>query len=146
MSATDILQNSPYLHSLKRSQLIKLCKRHGLKATGKNVELVTKLQLHAKTMPPDAPLVYTSDMGYASTDDGTEDGEEGEGSLGNKPKVRPSEIWEVIEEETKEELKALESQGNTLNGQGSIKGNAGEFGNALGVTKSELSCLSVRLC
>lgn len=35
MSSNEILFNSPALHSLKRAQLVKICKRHGLKASGK---------------------------------------------------------------------------------------------------------------
>ena len=44
---TDILFNSPALHSLKRAQLVQLCKRHELKATGKNADLIARLKNHA---------------------------------------------------------------------------------------------------
>ena len=44
MSTTDILFNSPALHSLKRAQLVQLCKRHNIKASGKNTELVDRLK------------------------------------------------------------------------------------------------------
>jgi hypothetical protein len=44
---TQILFNSPALHSLKREQLVKLCKLHSIKANGKNVELIQRLRQHA---------------------------------------------------------------------------------------------------
>lgn len=56
MSTTQILFNSPALHSLKRDQLVKLCKIHSIKANGKNVDLVEKLKEHAKMLPSDDPL------------------------------------------------------------------------------------------
>lgn len=48
-SATDsILQNSAALHSLKKEQLVRLCKAHGVKANGKKSEMAERLaQLHA---------------------------------------------------------------------------------------------------
>ncbi|SJL10512.1 uncharacterized protein ARMOST_13898 [Armillaria ostoyae] len=39
----DILHNSAALHSLKRDQLIRLCKIHGVKASGKNVDIAERL-------------------------------------------------------------------------------------------------------
>ncbi|KWU45175.1 hypothetical protein RHOSPDRAFT_33116 [Rhodotorula sp. JG-1b] len=39
-----ILSNAAALHSLKRPQLVALCKQHGLKGSGKNVELIARLQ------------------------------------------------------------------------------------------------------
>ncbi|GAA6015990.1 hypothetical protein JCM10207_006830 [Rhodosporidiobolus poonsookiae] len=38
-----ILTNSAALHSLRRPQLLSLCKEHGLKGSGKNVDLVARL-------------------------------------------------------------------------------------------------------
>ncbi|KAJ7879844.1 hypothetical protein B0H13DRAFT_2542616 [Mycena leptocephala] len=55
-TTTQILFNSPALHSLKRDQLVKLCKIHSIKANGKNVELVERLKSHAKSLPRDSPL------------------------------------------------------------------------------------------
>ncbi|KZS96977.1 hypothetical protein SISNIDRAFT_450767 [Sistotremastrum niveocremeum HHB9708] len=147
MSSTDILHNSYALSSLKRTQLIKLCKRYGIKATGKNTELVEKLQEYARNRPADAPLtIMTSDMEYNSLDETTDDGEDTMGP--GKTKVRPSEIWEVIHEETNEEMDAMDgsqqgsfnSKKGSVNSHGSMRSNrtVGEFGltKSSGVTSS----------
>ncbi|THG94970.1 hypothetical protein EW026_g6604 [Hermanssonia centrifuga] len=52
-TTTEILFNSPALHSLKRDQLVKLCKIHSLKANGKNAELIDRLKQRAAQLPPD---------------------------------------------------------------------------------------------
>ena len=41
-TTTQILFNSPALHSLKRDQLVKLCKIHSIKANGKNSDLIDR--------------------------------------------------------------------------------------------------------
>ncbi|WVO15314.1 hypothetical protein L204_102970 [Cryptococcus depauperatus] len=43
----DILRNSAALNALKRHQLVSLSKKYGLKANGKNVEMVERLQEYA---------------------------------------------------------------------------------------------------
>ncbi|GAA5997620.1 SAP domain-containing protein [Rhodotorula paludigena] len=43
-----ILSNDAALHSLKRQQLLALCKQFGLKGSGKNVELIERLQEHGR--------------------------------------------------------------------------------------------------
>ncbi|KAI0772963.1 hypothetical protein BD413DRAFT_492412 [Trametes elegans] len=53
-TTTQILFNSPALHSLKRDQLVKLCKIHSVKANGKNAELIERLKQHAQALPPEA--------------------------------------------------------------------------------------------
>ncbi|WWD21121.1 hypothetical protein CI109_105602 [Kwoniella shandongensis] len=45
----EILRNSAALNALKRHQLVSLSKRYGLRASGKNVELVERLQEYAIT-------------------------------------------------------------------------------------------------
>lgn len=55
-TTTQILFNSPALHSLKRDQLVKLCKIHSIKANGKNSELIERLKQRAQELPPDAAL------------------------------------------------------------------------------------------
>ncbi|GAA5912318.1 SAP domain-containing protein [Sporobolomyces salmoneus] len=45
-----ILSNSPALHSLKRPQLVRLCKQFKLKANGKNGELVERLKGYGKDL------------------------------------------------------------------------------------------------
>ncbi|KAI0719785.1 hypothetical protein C8T65DRAFT_736345 [Cerioporus squamosus] len=55
-TTTQILFNSPALHSLKRDQLVKLCKIHSIKANGKNTELIERLKQRALELPPEAAL------------------------------------------------------------------------------------------
>ena len=90
-STTDILFNSPALQSLKRDQLVKLCKIHSIKATGKNSELVEKLKKYAESLPADAALRMSAnegpeDMGKVEGEDGTDESER-----------RQSEQWELLE-------------------------------------------------
>ncbi|GAA5826810.1 hypothetical protein JCM3770_004700 [Rhodotorula araucariae] len=42
----QVLSNSPALHSLKRPQLLALCRQFGLRGAGKNTELVARLEAH----------------------------------------------------------------------------------------------------
>lgn len=49
-TATDILYNAHALHALKRDQLLKLCKAHGLKSSGNKADLVAALQFHARAL------------------------------------------------------------------------------------------------
>ncbi|KAF8584616.1 hypothetical protein K439DRAFT_1660687 [Ramaria rubella] len=93
-SNCHILTNSPALHSLKRQQLVQLCKRNGIKANGKNSEMVEKLKAHAMNHSFDpSPLGGQS---FFSSDD--------EGDKENKRVTisRPSEAWTVIEEDSRE--------------------------------------------
>ena len=53
-TTTEILFNSPALHSLKRDQLVKLCKIHSVKANGKNSEMIERLKQRALELPPEA--------------------------------------------------------------------------------------------
>ncbi|GAA5945140.1 hypothetical protein JCM10213_001573 [Rhodosporidiobolus nylandii] len=48
--ATAILRNEAALFSLKRPQLTALCKEHGLKRSGKNVDLIQRLQEHGAVL------------------------------------------------------------------------------------------------
>lgn len=83
---TRILFNSPALHSLKRDQLVKLCKLHSIKANGKNTELVEKLKRHAATLPLGSPLSVATRSEQPHHDT-------------NSPPQRPSEQWEVVMED-----------------------------------------------
>ena len=80
---TRILFNSPALHSLKRDQLVKLCKLHSIKAVGKNTELVEKLKRHATTLPLGSPLSVATRSERPQDD-------------ANSPPQRPSEQWEIV--------------------------------------------------
>lgn len=101
-STTQILFNSPALHSLKRDQLVKLCKIHSIKANGKNVELIEKLKQHAAHLPPDALL-----------DSEEEEEEDKENQGPRKAASRPSEGWEVLMESI--------AEGEESSNQGSLR-------------------------
>ncbi|KAF8558644.1 hypothetical protein OG21DRAFT_1595258 [Imleria badia] len=101
-TTTQILFNSPALHSLKRDQLVKLCKIHSLKASGKKRELIERLQLHAKILPPNDPLSVAtrSDNPDAkpaadSEDEASDHSREGDASTSIN-NTRPSEQWDVV--------------------------------------------------
>lgn len=136
-TTTQILFNSPALHSLKRDQLVKLCKIHAIKASGKNVELIEKLKQHAQTLPKDSPLRLAARFEETRTAPVVPPGLETEGdkkleddkSNGGEwhfQMPRPSEQWEVVMESI-EELEESSSQG-TLSSLRTLGGGAGEFG------------------
>ena len=105
-TTTQILFNSPALHSLKRQQLIRLCHIHSIKASGKNIELVEKLKKHAETLPKDSPLSVAARSERHDVDYEEDDEEDKE----NDRRQRPSEQWELMES-----IKELdESSSNTL--------------------------------
>lgn len=140
MSTTDILFNSPALHSLKRAQLVKLCKLHNVKASGKNTDLVTRLKRHARHLPPDTPLSIAvrselSDFGEGITESegATEDDTDDETLMGQ----RPSEMWEVVMDGIPEE--DCDNKG-CIGSKVALVGNSqpgGEFGTS-GSSKSTL--------
>jgi hypothetical protein len=100
---TQILFNSPALHSLKRDQLVKLCKIHSIKASGKNTELIQKLKNHAASLPHGSPLSVA-----ARSEQPGDDG----GSVSSRlDSQRPSEQWEVVMEDIPEEANALDEFG-----------------------------------
>src|ERR1700692_3678798 len=106
-TTTQILFNSPALHSLKRDQLIKLCKIHSIKANGKNIDLVEKLKEHAMSLPNDDPLSVAARSERPMEDDYEEEG-------GRMP--RPSEQWEVVMDTIDEKEEGSASQPGTLKG------------------------------
>ena len=113
---TQILFNSPALHSLKRDQLVKLCKIHSIKASGKNVDLVQRLKDHASTLPPGDPLRVAVHL-----DDDSQDEESSPLDL-----KRPSDQWEVVMEDI---LEVPEPSRTTLSSLRSVTSNApDEFG------------------
>ncbi|KAJ8082228.1 hypothetical protein PM082_008075 [Marasmius tenuissimus] len=75
-TTTEILFNSPALHSLKRDQLVKLCKIHSIKASGKNVELIAKLKAVAETLPKDSALSIAARSEEEPDEDADEDGDQ----------------------------------------------------------------------
>ncbi|KAA1471897.1 hypothetical protein DENSPDRAFT_146522 [Dentipellis sp. KUC8613] len=136
-TTTQILFNSPALHSLKREQLVKLCKIHSIKASGKNVELVERLKQHARTLPPSEPLSIAArseeDGGDEKMEEDQESSAENEDSASDAPAgfgaamPRPSEQWEIVMDDIEEETS---SQGGTLTSMrtASSRTQVGEFG------------------
>lgn len=128
-TTTQILFNSPALHSLKREQLLKLCKIHNIKATGKSIDLIERLKQHATTLPPDAPL----NVAVRSEDDSdsmTVDESPQPPCRYSAIVPRPSEAWEVVMDDIQEVPETSSSQ-NTLNSLRTVNSNnAGEFGTA----------------
>ncbi|KAJ7177862.1 hypothetical protein C8R46DRAFT_987838 [Mycena filopes] len=113
-TTTQILFNSPALHSLKRDQLVKLCKIHSIKANGKNVELVERLKTHARNLPRDSPL------SVAFRSEEAQDEEE----IQEAARPRPSSQWEIVMDSIVEEAEESSSQG-TLSSRATL---TGEFG------------------
>jgi hypothetical protein len=109
-TTTQILFNSPALHSLKREQLVKLCKIHAIKANGKNTDLIERLKQHATQLPRDSPLSVAArgDSKAAGVEDDTDEDEmkddddkENE-TPAHRGMPRPSEQWEVVMESIQE--------------------------------------------
>ncbi|TFY69598.1 hypothetical protein EVG20_g3080 [Dentipellis fragilis] len=150
-TTTQILFNSPALHSLKREQLVKLCKIHSIKANGKNVELVERLKQHARTLPPSEPLSIAARSEEGEGDEKME--EDPESSADNEDSApdspagfsaampRPSEQWEIVMDDIEEEMS---SQGGTLTSMrtASSRTQVGEFG--IGGSKSSSVSSSIK--
>ncbi|KAJ3822406.1 hypothetical protein F5880DRAFT_1574902 [Lentinula raphanica] len=126
---TEILFNSPALHSLKRDQLVKLCKIHSIKASGKNVELIERLKKVAEELTKGsgsdiATRVNAIDRGDLSVDietrdNGDEDKENHDARTRanitvTKELPRPSEQWEVMESIAEAENEGSGSRNGTL--------------------------------
>ena len=129
-TTTQILFNSPALHSLKREQLVKLCKIHAIKANGKNVELIQRLKQHAHNLPKDStPLnVPVHSDNPAETQQGELEQEEVRERIPYRSAMtRPSEQWEVVMDSIAE---VEENSQGTLSSQHTVNNNgtAGEFG------------------
>lgn len=147
-TTTQILFNSPALHSLKRDQLVKLCKTHSIKASGKNIELIERLKKHADTLPKDSPLsiavreedamdefIKLRNRLEEMNEAGDEDASTRESTSVQMP--RPSEQWEVVMESIEEMMEESSSKGTltSLKTAGSM-GSSGEFGTAMSKCKS----------
>ncbi|KAK2460755.1 hypothetical protein APHAL10511_007225 [Amanita phalloides] len=129
-TTTQILFNSPALHSLKREQLIKLCKIHSIKATGKNAELIEKLKQHALTLPRDSPLSIAARSENAPFQSHMNDAsEQADRQWRPYDHARPSEQWEVVMDNIEEMEEPSSAQGslNSLRTVGKDQ-SAGEFG------------------
>ncbi|KII91798.1 hypothetical protein PLICRDRAFT_82004, partial [Plicaturopsis crispa FD-325 SS-3] len=124
-TTTQILFNSPALHSLKRDQLVKLCKIHSIKASGKNVDLVERLKNHAQTLPPDDPLSVAVRSDNEDSDRMEDEEENKENDNGRWKMPRPSEAWSLMES-----IEEEGSSGGTMSSTRTMNatGAAGEFG------------------
>ncbi|KAI9060065.1 hypothetical protein FKP32DRAFT_1595816 [Trametes sanguinea] len=163
---TQILFNSPALHSLKRDQLVKLCKIHSIKANGKNAELIERLKQHAQALPADA-------LGAPDQDDAMEVEHELHDAHDDEPGFpggfaeelldeggdyamddvvltsrfgipRPSEQWEVVMDDIEEVDETL----GTMSSKGSLRTvSNGEFGThaSKGSVSSSLRALATSL-
>jgi hypothetical protein len=154
-TTTQILFNSPALHSLKRDQLLKLCKIHAIKASGKNTDLIDRLKKHAATLPRDAPLsVATRSEGI---DENASDHDNGENENDVLPEGqdqsvldmaavqmhRPSEQWEVME--SIQEVEENSSQ-STLSSQRTLSSSStGEFGSGSSKGESPIFLVPIQL-
>lgn len=119
---TEILFNSPALHSLRRDQLQRLCKIHLIKANEKNTELIGRLRQHALTLPKDDPLSIAVQSKTADDD----------GSMSGHVQ-RPREHWEVVMESIEEVKENGSSSQGTLSSLLCTPGtvhSSGEFGTA----------------
>ncbi|ORX39072.1 hypothetical protein BD324DRAFT_679573 [Kockovaella imperatae] len=115
--ADDILHNSPALHALKRHQLVSLSKKYGLRSSGKNDELIHRLQecmsinpwaklntvevastLSGVKPPSLPPLSFEHDLG----DFANQPAESPDSNNVHPPRAahapRPSDGWEVLSE------------------------------------------------
>ncbi|TFK31716.1 hypothetical protein BDQ12DRAFT_693663 [Crucibulum laeve] len=139
-TTTQILFNSPALHSLKRDQLVKLCKIHSLKANGKNIEIIERLKQHAITLPKDSPLSIAarSDQSGIVPASESENTDEDDSGSNLKYMPRPSEQWEVVMDSI-QECEENSSQG-TMSSQRTLGGTTGEFGT--GSSKSNPTTVS----
>jgi hypothetical protein len=127
-TTTQILFNSPALHSLKRDQLVKLCKIHSIKANGKNVELIQRLRQHAQTLPKDSPLnIAVRSDNPPEIQQHKLDEEEGDCVPYRNTMPRPSEQWEVVMDSI---VEVEENSQGTLSSQRTVSNNGtvGEFG------------------
>jgi len=101
------------LHALKRDQLVKLCKIHSIKASGKNVELVEKLKAHAKSLPKEDPL----NVAARSEDIEMNEAAASEPETSTSSALpRPSEQWEVVMDSIVEEEEPSQDTLRSRNG------------------------------
>ncbi|VDB87175.1 unnamed protein product [Peniophora sp. CBMAI 1063] len=137
---TQILFNSPALHSLKREQLVKLAKIHSLKANGKNVEIIERLKAHALTLPTSDPLSIATRSedpryGDVGSDDVDMEPPSPSSTFTHSNMPRPSEQWEVVMDDI-QEAEEKDSPPGTMNSQRTVTGAAGEFGTATSKSSS----------
>ena len=161
-TTTQILFNSPALHSLKRDQLVKLCKIHSIKANGKNSELIERLKQRALELPPEAqhppedededdamdqdspdiPGGMSMDAGPAPVPATGDDYDMQDVVLTSRFSIpRPSEQWEVVMDDIAE----VDETMGTASSKNSLKTvSNSEFGT--NTSKCECSLVRVLFC
>ncbi|EPQ51766.1 hypothetical protein GLOTRDRAFT_140767 [Gloeophyllum trabeum ATCC 11539] len=139
-TATQILFNSPALHALRRDQLLSLCRRHGLRAQGRNDELIQRLKRHAQALYAEPAGDHDARNEHDEDDDEDEDEDMNVNAKTNM-NPRQSEQWEMMD--TIEEMEEGASRQGSLNSLKSARGGAaGEFGT--GSSKSSSVSSSIR--
>ncbi|THV05704.1 hypothetical protein K435DRAFT_960971 [Dendrothele bispora CBS 962.96] len=135
-TTTDILFNSPALHSLKRDQLVKLCKIHSVKAAGKNVELIARLKQVAETLPKDAPLSIAARSEDHGDDEEDEDEAEKENFIGGL--VRGPRMESIVEESSSQgSLSSHRSKDfGTASSKSSVGSSIKAFASSFGLKRS----------
>ena len=126
-TTTQILFNSPALHSLKREQLVKLCKIHAVKANGKNVDLIQRLQQHAQTLPKDSPLSIAARSDNPYDVQQQQEIRDDDNVSHHSAMPRSSEQWEAVMDsiaEVEENSQGSLSSQRTINNNGTTS----EFG------------------
>ncbi|KAG6883941.1 hypothetical protein C0993_002606, partial [Termitomyces sp. T159_Od127] len=131
--------------------LIKLCKIHNIKASGKNTELIEKLKKVAETLPKDAPLSIAARSERFTDNSGGDEGSEAVHDTTTEQlqsaharwgfqMPRPSEQWDVVMENI-EEVDEKSSQG-TLDSLRTIgNGGSDEFGTVMSKSLNASSSL-----
>ncbi|KAI0942846.1 hypothetical protein AcV7_002144 [Taiwanofungus camphoratus] len=140
-TTTQILFNSPALHSLKREQLVKLCKIHSIKATGKNAELIERLKQRAQEVPQNG-LTNTSNIDEKDLLSDTCGSDEDANPAVNASSLnlpRPSEQWEIVMEDIEEVVES--SSMGTSSSKGTFR-NASGFTGEFGTGNSKTSTVS----
>ena len=122
-TTTQILFNSPALHSLKREQLVKLCKVHSLRANGKNTELIDRLKQYAQTLPKDAPLSLS-----ARKENGEEQGSSEEDGDDDPEVAATCGVVRPVMERIDEVDEKTSSSRGTLSSMRTTGTSSGEFG------------------
>ena len=166
-TTTQILFNSPALHSLKRDQLVKLCKIHSIKANGKNAELIERLKQRALELTPEAQHPPSDEDADDRMDEDADadapdipggmpmDADPAPAPAPAPPAAnddydmqdvvltsrfsipRPSEQWEVVMEDI---VEVDETMGGTASSKNSLKTvSNGEFGTHTSKCESSLS-------
>lgn len=129
IQSNDILFNEPALQSLKRAQLLALCKRYNIKQSGKNEELVGRLRTYAQTL---------LDQEQDATASNKTSNNNAKDNSSQQPHARTSDQWELVEEDSREEdmSMTLDKRSRTLSMKSMM---------SMGTVKSHVSSKDVNM-